>query len=624
MAMRSRVYISYSISSQRDSGLARSLIRVLGSFGVAVWRTPLSGVSMWNAQVTSALIQKSSHFVVIVSRASVHDPSVLGEVDLARECHRRESDFRALALMLESVSAYPGQDFLGDPWLLDANGNIDAQLSEVAKAVGLWGDTGTRLAHDKHDEWEPNPSYSTFEEALRYVQQYLSRVPSSEQRDELQNRFDLIIDHAIRAYQDQDSTAWLECNEQLHELVESATPLYSAHESSLPAPTELLAYMSQKLVELEARARKAHSRAESEEDEEVEWYERFKRELNRAHFDLNAIDPTASNAQTQILSCYRNNFVVLEDALKGRELSSSREHHANAAVEPILTTDGVFAAIDDPAELLSAFEGLPPAAIQDSEIRHVMATCHSKIGMQSANRKDFRKAIQQFESALSLDPSDVPARKMLGQVLIAAGVQAANDGNFKVALEHLRHASDLDPNEKVTRRNLAYCLAAAGIQAANQGDLALAQDNLSEAYQLEPNDSSIRENYYLLCDVHVKRRKQEAGRNPDVSQGWFARFIYHILRREHAPRFGAAKRPVAHVERTAEFPGSIVDPVHFAVTGHRLLRPGTSAVMSVWAYLEPQRKEIEVRAREALGGLEPPSSRWALPRSQGARISQCS
>jgi serine/threonine protein kinase len=47
------------------------------------------------------------------------------------------------------------------------------------------------------------------------------------------------------------------------------------------------------------------------------------------------------------------------------------------------------------------------------------------------------------------------------------------------------------------------------------------------------------------------------------------------------------------------------DPVHFGVTSHRTVSPGTSFVVNVWAYVGSQRKEVKKRAEEALGGTKP-------------------
>jgi hypothetical protein len=50
-------------------------------------------------------------------------------------------------------------------------------------------------------------------------------------------------------------------------------------------------------------------------------------------------------------------------------------------------------------------------------------------------------------------------------------------------------------------------------------------------------------------------------------------------------------------------PTATIDPVHFSVTSHSVVLPGTTFVINVWAHLEEQRKEVVLRAQEAADGI---------------------
>jgi TIR domain len=51
-------------------------------------------------------------------------------------------------------------------------------------------------------------------------------------------------------------------------------------------------------------------------------------------------------------------------------------------------------------------------------------------------------------------------------------------------------------------------------------------------------------------------------------------------------------------------PKATIDPVHFSVTSHSVVLPGTTFVINVWAHLEEQRKEVVLRAQEAADGID--------------------
>jgi len=117
---------------------------------------------------------------------------------------------------------------------------------------------------------------------------------------------------------------------------------------------------------------------------------------------------------------------------------------------------------------------------------------HLELGMVFAEIGETKKAGQEFEKTLQLDPKmqkDVDANRQHYWVEhFNAGIRLSNeDQNFAAAAEEFQKAVDLDPRDVRAYTNLAFCLRKTGRQ---EEALALFQ----KALTLNPTDANARKN----------------------------------------------------------------------------------------------------------------------------------
>ena len=92
--------MSHTTRDRRDLSLAHRLAASLEERGAKVWIAPESipiGTE-WQPHLVSAILAKSTHFLVILSRASIEAEWVIEEIRLARERYERDRSFRVLSL----------------------------------------------------------------------------------------------------------------------------------------------------------------------------------------------------------------------------------------------------------------------------------------------------------------------------------------------------------------------------------------------------------------------------------------------------------------------------------------------------------------------------------------------
>ncbi|WP_163998930.1 NACHT domain-containing protein [Pyxidicoccus caerfyrddinensis] len=139
MAPTPKVFISHTTRDPRDAALARSLDLGLRERGAEVWIAPRSipiGAE-WEPHLVQGLMEQSTHFLVLLSAASVTSEWVLKEVELARKRYAASGALRILPLRLGEPGAFAGADFLSLFQEVPRHDDPITQLDSVAVALGL-------------------------------------------------------------------------------------------------------------------------------------------------------------------------------------------------------------------------------------------------------------------------------------------------------------------------------------------------------------------------------------------------------------------------------------------------------------------------------------------------------
>jgi hypothetical protein len=134
------VFFSHSTHDMRDSILAHKLATGLASQGVKVWIAPESipPGERWEEALVAAIIEKSTHFVVIISESSIRSAWVLREVDFIRQRSLRDADVKILPLRMgKGRMDFEGAEFLRTFQDLPFFDQFAMQLRTLAQALGL-------------------------------------------------------------------------------------------------------------------------------------------------------------------------------------------------------------------------------------------------------------------------------------------------------------------------------------------------------------------------------------------------------------------------------------------------------------------------------------------------------
>lgn len=136
MAAPPKVFISHTTQDKRDLAMAQTLAKGLQAGGADVWIAPdrIPSGSQWEREIVEAIL-KCSHFVVILSSASITAGWVQREIELARERYEIDKTFQILPLLVGKIGAYPNEDFLSQFQNLKYFDNPDDQLREIAKVL---------------------------------------------------------------------------------------------------------------------------------------------------------------------------------------------------------------------------------------------------------------------------------------------------------------------------------------------------------------------------------------------------------------------------------------------------------------------------------------------------------
>ena len=108
------LFFSHSTHNIRDSGLAHKLAASLENQSVKVWIAPVSipPGERWEELLVRAIVDKCTHFLILLSEASIRSSWVLKEIDLIRQRFEHDSSIKVLPLRVGSISSFEGEEFL--------------------------------------------------------------------------------------------------------------------------------------------------------------------------------------------------------------------------------------------------------------------------------------------------------------------------------------------------------------------------------------------------------------------------------------------------------------------------------------------------------------------------------
>src|SRR5919108_135129 len=114
MAAEAVVFISHTTRDNRDSRLAHRLADGLKERGAGVWIAPddIPAGDEWREDLAEAVLDRSTHFLVVLSAASTRARWVLEEIRLARERYENSKDLTILPLPVGKLGKYANSEFL--------------------------------------------------------------------------------------------------------------------------------------------------------------------------------------------------------------------------------------------------------------------------------------------------------------------------------------------------------------------------------------------------------------------------------------------------------------------------------------------------------------------------------
>ena len=133
------VFVSHTTRDLRDANLAHGLAKGLRSCGAEVWIAPdsIPPGEEWEPQVVAGVMDRCSHFLVIVSAAAIQADWVLKEIRLAKERHDGAGNITILSLVVGQVEKHEWTDFLERFQKVPVQSRFFEQLERVASCMGL-------------------------------------------------------------------------------------------------------------------------------------------------------------------------------------------------------------------------------------------------------------------------------------------------------------------------------------------------------------------------------------------------------------------------------------------------------------------------------------------------------
>lgn len=139
MAPPISIFVSHTTRDRRDSALAHYLADGLEKLGVKAWIAPESIPvgRRWKEPLVEAILNDCTHFLVIVSAASIEAPWVLREIELARTRAAQDAEFSVMPLLTGKLEANEALQFVESFQAVPYSDDPNEQLAAAAKALGL-------------------------------------------------------------------------------------------------------------------------------------------------------------------------------------------------------------------------------------------------------------------------------------------------------------------------------------------------------------------------------------------------------------------------------------------------------------------------------------------------------
>src|SRR5262245_34981907 len=133
------VFISHTTSDPRDSQRAHRLAGELKKRGAKTWIAPdsIPPGSQWEEKLVSAIIDECTHFLIILSGASIRSAWVIKELELARHRSTADGAFTILPLVVGELGPFEGSEFVASLQQIPYLENFPDQLRAVALSIGL-------------------------------------------------------------------------------------------------------------------------------------------------------------------------------------------------------------------------------------------------------------------------------------------------------------------------------------------------------------------------------------------------------------------------------------------------------------------------------------------------------
>jgi hypothetical protein len=131
--------ISHTTRDKRDHDLAHRLAAGLQERGARVWIAPdsLPVGREWKEGLVAGIMENCSHFLVILSAASIQSKWVLDEIQLARRRYEKEPEFSVMSLATGTLEKFRNDEFLNKFQSVPYHTDFHAQLEAVAQAAEL-------------------------------------------------------------------------------------------------------------------------------------------------------------------------------------------------------------------------------------------------------------------------------------------------------------------------------------------------------------------------------------------------------------------------------------------------------------------------------------------------------
>ena len=135
------MFLSHTTRDHRDHTLAHELAKGLEACGANVWIAPntIPAGADWREEIVAGVMDKCSHFLVILSSASTKSEWVLNEINLAHQRCDEKPDFVVLPLIVGELEEFPNKDFIDKLQRIPYQNNLERQLDEVCKSIGILG-----------------------------------------------------------------------------------------------------------------------------------------------------------------------------------------------------------------------------------------------------------------------------------------------------------------------------------------------------------------------------------------------------------------------------------------------------------------------------------------------------